>query len=60
MRKVGGLILPDVEYLNGFIRYDTADDSTIHCPCGSSFTWEGYSQELGPWMDAHREHQKKD
>lgn len=57
MRRVGGLILPDVEYLGGFRRHDTADDTTLYCPCGSQLTWSGLSTNLEVWMNRHRPHQ---
>ena len=32
------------------------DTSTLHCPCGASFTWSGFSDKLQPWMDEHSAH----
>jgi hypothetical protein len=58
MRKVGGLILPEVEYHEGFRRHETADDATLTCPCGSSFTWSGLDDRLEGWVSAHKPHQK--
>jgi hypothetical protein len=29
------------------------DHSTLHCPCGSEFTWSGFSKDLEPWMQEH-------
>jgi len=60
MRRVGGLIVPDEEWLGGYRRHTRMDDCTLYCPCGSTFTWSGYSEHLEPWMDAHRQHQKKE
>jgi hypothetical protein len=59
MRKMAGLILPDEETLYGFPLYTHPDDSTIRCPCGASFTWEGLSDHLDPWVKEHTPHLKK-
>lgn len=32
------------------------ETSTIVCPCGSSFTWSGYSEDLQPWKIKHAAH----
>ena len=30
--------------------------STIHCPCGDSFTWFGAGPDLVEWIDEHKQH----
>jgi hypothetical protein len=37
-------------------RVDTDDDSTIHCACGASFSWEGFDPGLDAWLQAHEAH----
>jgi hypothetical protein len=32
------------------------DTSTYVCPCGSSFTWGGFDEQLRPWLEVHRPH----
>lgn len=37
-------------------RHDDRDTSTIFCRCGASFTWEAWSDDLDPFLEAHAEH----
>jgi hypothetical protein len=45
--------------LDGFERFDTADESTITCPCGASFTWTGHDERLRQWKTEHAPHVTK-
>ena len=51
------LLYREVEYLDGFCRYTRPDDCTLHCPCGSTYTWSGFDEGLTPWMKQHKPHQ---
>lgn len=46
----------DAVAIEDFKRHDTEDRSTLFCPCGATFEWEGFSAALHPWMDKHAEH----
>lgn len=35
---------------------DDYESSTRYCPCGSSITWSGFSDDLDSWMKAHAPH----
>jgi hypothetical protein len=41
---------------HGFGRIDDESRSTVRCACGESFTWEGVSDRLHPWLDEHIPH----
>ena len=32
------------------------DHSTLHCPCGCTFTWSGFDPDLAGWIEAHEGH----
>ncbi len=34
-------------------QHDDYKNSTRTCVCGASFTWEGFSDDLKPWMEKH-------
>ncbi len=34
-------------------QHDDENTSTRYCICGDSFTWEGISDDLTPWMKIH-------
>lgn len=44
------------ERLRKFVRENSADTSTIWCPCGQSFTWSGVDKDLRPWVELHVAH----
>lgn len=33
------------------------DHSTLHCPCGATFTWSGLDPRLDGWIQEHYPHQ---
>lgn len=35
------------------------DHSSLHCPCGSTFTWSGLGAGLEVWIKEHEPHQKE-
>ena len=35
------------------------DHSTLHCPCGATFTWSGLDLRLDGWIQEHYPHQEK-
>jgi hypothetical protein len=41
---------------DGFRCVTRWEDSTLHCPCGSEFTWEGIDPRLDAWKAEHRPH----
>jgi hypothetical protein len=43
-----------------FSRLDGVDCSTLYCPCGASFTWEGIDDGLNPWLVTHRPHLERE
>lgn len=42
--------------LSLFHRQDTQSRSTIICRCGTSFSWEGFDDNLNPWIEEHMGH----
>jgi hypothetical protein len=40
-----------------YTRYDDEDSSTLVCPCGQSFSWEGFSEDLRSWLADHDLHE---
>lgn len=49
---------PIWQKLKKFRRFDSEDYSTIQCKCGASFTWEGWSDELKPFIKEHQNHER--
>ncbi len=41
---------------DGFGHWVGENTSTLFCPCGCRFEWEGYSENLEPWRARHRPH----
>lgn len=35
------------------------DHSSLHCPCGSTFTWSGLDAGLEVWIKEHTPHQEE-
>lgn len=44
---------------DGFEVFTTYKNSTIKCPCGSRFTWEGFDKRLDEWRKEHQLHTVK-
>jgi len=43
--------------IGGSHRFDGRDFTTLHCTCGSGFTWYGFEWgDLEAWRDAHTPH----
>lgn len=41
---------------DGFRCVTRWEDSTLYCPCGATFTWEGLDSRLDTWKAEHRQH----
>lgn len=45
--------MADIPFDDRFSRHDGENKSTLFCSCGDSFSWEGVSDELRPWVERH-------
>jgi hypothetical protein len=43
---------------DGYRCVTTYEYSTVSCPCGASFTWDGIDPRLDEWKEKHRPHLK--